>query len=311
MKTFIYYSLFVLIIFSACRKSDSTNSPTPVNQSPVLVKMYELDTINSTPYDTISRISFSYDASGRITSTTLFNTTNIGDTFYYNTLNYIYQGDDTLATKTIYKSTYFLGTPDRTKDTTIYIYAGGKLVYDSSYSYFNGSYREFSVRRMTYTPDSVILLNTGYLSRAGSTPPPYYNVRSKLQLTTSNGLLTHQIDTSEFNSPGNHFFYDYFDDIIYLSAPNPLYIRTKPIPQDFTNNYLLPFYKMHNNDLPQLYSHRENFEHQWSYPSPVSASAYEDNIFTFRPDGYPLVNWKTIKYGLNPPKTTKWLYVYE
>ncbi len=312
MKVFCLL-IFSVIIFS-CKKSNELTERSNIIQTPVLLKMYELDTSLVAPFDTISRIDFTYDASGRIISSTELNRKSNGDTNNFNTRIYQYLGNDTLAWRTIYHEQYFLGTavggPAGNLDTTVYNYFDGKLVYDSTFTYFVGTSRDYSVKRNTYYDDSIILDNNGYLTHHG--PIIRYNIRSKLILSLAGGLPVLQIDTSKYVADGLVDMYDFKDQITYEDNPNPLFIRSKPIKQLYTNTYYVLDYKLRNNDLPKLYTHREIYEHHWITGVPTNGSTtLEDNTYEFRSDGYPTINRKTIKYGTLSPKTTKWIYIYQ
>lgn len=190
---FTLVSLCILLSLIACQKNVDSPSTNVVTTVPILQKVLTIDSTRPAPYDTVARKSITYDNQGRISMWTALLFTTTGDTSSVESFKYEYSGNDTVVSRTIYKSNTYGAYPEFANDTTIYLYSNGKLVYDSMFRQ-KYSVKEYSTRKYSYFPGYVRMEVFNWLASAGT--GAYYTNKINFYTTLVNGNIVHQLDTS-------------------------------------------------------------------------------------------------------------------
>jgi hypothetical protein len=229
MKTSLpaIFVLLVAFLFYSCKKNDSDNTvnppPPPSGQSTQLAAVYFVDTTLAVPRDTVIRYKISYDAQNRPSFTTELDTEVNGDSSYYETETFTYNGNDTNVSKKINYSRLFSSGVFRSidRDTNYYIYANGKAVYDSL-TYSPGYYTD----KFVYSGNTILRSGNQV---SGSMQAVH---QSTIYQTFVNGNNTYQLDTlvGHATNVTNPALFNYARTELstsYLPNPNPFYLFTK------------------------------------------------------------------------------------
>ncbi|GAA4338423.1 hypothetical protein [Flaviaesturariibacter amylovorans] len=225
--------LAATILFSACEKIESydNNTPPPANPpgggggtpttpttpaAPRLVRVFELDTTLMHPFDTIGRLTLSYDAQGRLSNRLDIAFDEItGDTASVHQHQYFYNSAfDSLATR-VRRSLRNAGTGSAFVQDKYFTHVNGLLVKDSVVSASAGS-TGYRVWRYTQAPNFVGLtgLSGDGLSRSSSN---FYQ-------TWQGANLTQQLDTMVEQYGTQQPMYLRSELITtYLDKPNPFF----------------------------------------------------------------------------------------
>lgn len=218
MKLLQFFCSIVILGFVSCNKPE-TDLPVTTDQTQLLVKAVGLDSTLSAPFDTLYRAFYFYDDNRRPVLTTSLTNDKYGDSLYYSEKKYFYTGGVNTAFKTIEESRYFSTVIISDLTASYYFYDNaGRLLKDStSFKSSNGNITIY-LKNYSYVGNNIIYkYGTSNDGRNISTEQS-----TIYQTFSSNGDITHQIDTSILRS-GNSVLYSRNEHTAeYLPNFNPL-----------------------------------------------------------------------------------------
>lgn len=311
MKINLISLAFILITFYSCSKDQSfeLGTDTPSNSSVVtsnsrLVKFFEIDTTRIAPADTVYREFYSYDALNRIIKKRSLEIKANGDSGYFVTTNYVYNGPETMAQKLFIVEKYFSVPADVIYDTAFYNFANNKIVKDSVTS----SEDYYLSQNYTY--------NTNYINRTFSQVDAGNGFSqtgsSKIYQTKIGNNITAQTDTfTSINTlfPADTDYSKFSATVSYVNNPNPF----SPIANATRRNYLSDDLGLAGDAAPEkLITQQQYSISKWTNNGPVSVliNSQLNYTYSFRPDGYP-TSATMLRVSNGNTKKTKILFVYQ
>ncbi|MGB4842936.1 MAG: hypothetical protein WBP16_00575 [Ferruginibacter sp.] len=248
-----------------------------------------LDTSLAAPFDTIGRFRVTYDALNRPVTVTELSTKANGDSLLYTLYNFTYNGSDTFAkTRTRYERNFY-STPTTTYfATTYFTFLNEKCLLDSTV-YSTG----FSSFSYSYVNNTVKVQRRN----ADISSPNIRVLNSTVYQTFTNGNNTYQLDTligrdENNNNPATFDYFRYEFTSAYLPNPDPFRQVNKVIQRP----HLFDEIGFYSRTAPKnLLSHQTELLTSWHGTGPHFDNLNTvDYIYSFRPDGYPLIAWSTL-----------------
>lgn len=291
--------LAAILFLNSCSKSGEnapgpSPSPSPSGTSTILARVYEIDTTQPAPRDTMTRWYFTYDNLNRVILDSSANTSLNPGSVYSIVKKIYYQGADVLASRKI--ETGFNGVTVLSADTTYYTYINGIRASDSSvYVYAINPMLGIFTSKYTYLPGQLIRKYQLRNPPAGADSGVNY-----MSLTTVNNSATFQKDSSFYylgGIPQAPTIYSITTS--YLPNPNPFYSVMSAYSQGFYSRLGIGNYATCNY-APQNLIARQTTSKQ-------DGLSYD---YTFRADGYPVIARVTTS-SVNGSYKTKLLFIYK
>ncbi|GAA4343568.1 hypothetical protein GCM10023184_43890 [Flaviaesturariibacter amylovorans] len=192
----------------------------PPYEPPRLLQVVGIDSTRAVPNDTISRVSYIYDAQGRTTEVHSVQLRGARDTSSYTRQLIDYAGGDTLASRSLVM-TRATGADTRF-DTIYYGHRNGVRVYDSIRTAFASGMTATRVRRRTFTATHVIDSVTLVQDDGVSGPDSTYEVRRIWQQRVGIYFLR-QLDSTVAQGPLLQTFRRQELNVTPSVIPNPVY----------------------------------------------------------------------------------------
>lgn len=271
LNTFLITS--ILLIFSNCQKEVSSSNrpttPTTPDDSTLLVKYYEVDSVPGEQPDTSLIVKFTYDAARRLTQDyVVFSTDPADNVNLFELDQYFYNNTDTLPYKYIYYSIEGVNPDNTFIDTFFYTYnTAGNVIADSILTY-NGTNPLYAWKNQyDYQTDYIIRTTTDTVIRVDT-----------VNQTFQNSNLTRQVNT-KYDPYNGTKMYDF--TYSYDNHPNPFcipaYAKTRFIADFEDDSYSTP---QKNNPLSEAQS--------YTYSGVTSANIIQ-YTYAYKANGYPSV----------------------
>ena len=296
MRILSLFGLCVLIAFASCKKStpSSPNNSDSTITTPLLSQLIILDTTQPAPADTSEIISFKYDNSKRLVTTTdMVYNSGVPDIMPADITNYYYSGSDSIPSKSVDVEWFYENG------------VGSTIEYDTDTDYYsiaNGNYEDSTIS--TFTENNVTTISSVIAeinSKNGSTVysteinylPNFDTFSDTVTQITVNGDVTSQSDITVMGGLDWTFSFD--------THPNPLYVSMNGLPVIYDIESAL--------DGPQKNNYTEVIEKQAD-----STMYHVKNQYTYLSNSYPAT---AVEYDYsysnsnNPIFNGKAIYVYE
>ena len=280
-------TLLLLIILASCQK-EFTPEEVPIspidstNDSVLLSKYYVLDTTQATPFDTLSVVTYKYDASKRMIQ--MLDGQEYGPDAkpsFLDDYSFSYNGNDTVPSKITILSTTS-SFPGFGRDTILYYRDGaGKIIKDSTSGIFDDASGKIttSIESNVYNYLSGNRIIRTQISGSDVFGPfSYQESVTNFYLTLTAGNITSQQDTTFIDNTATTIedFNYKFDD-----KPNPFYRSLRAFtfyPIYYESEFEIQIVPVKNNFLE--INHNESM--------PGLGGFYRSFVYQYRLDNYPV-----------------------
>lgn len=226
MNRFLTTLLFALtvFVFASCQRDfsplDNPVTPPVTDDSTLLVKYVQLDSVASGQFDTSFIMDYSYDNMKRMTA---LYASEPSTGSYYRSFGLYYNNTDTLPYKITGIESYSGTTVSQTFDTTFFTYNSSGLVETDSVTIkeidSSGTTYRHGAKHYSYSSGKIIINKSGVYSKASFGIPE----TDSILITTQNGnIVTQSIftyDSTTISIPSSNDFAGTFDN-----NPNPFYL---------------------------------------------------------------------------------------